>query len=115
MKALASRPFCPCKGRPGKLVVISRTVQGHDPLLSLGYDMTQPLLAGIVTALGGKQRGGQAMGFNVFTLFTGFGFGSLLFGEALRLGFVSGQKATLLTTAIEIRAQRVLREVLFPH
>lgn len=55
-------------------------------LLSLGYDMTQPLLAGIVTALGG-QRGGQAMGLNVFALFTGFGIGSFLFGEALRLGF----------------------------
>lgn len=55
-------------------------------LLSLGYDMTQPLLAGIVTALGGK-RGGQAMGLNVFCLFTGFGLGSLLFGEALALGF----------------------------
>jgi len=55
-------------------------------LLSLGYDMTQPLLAGIVTALGGK-RGGQAMGLNVLTLFTGFGLGSFLFGEALRLGF----------------------------
>jgi predicted MFS family arabinose efflux permease len=55
-------------------------------VLSLGYDMTQPLLAGIVTALGGP-RGGQAMGLNVFTLFIGFGLGSLLFGEALRLGF----------------------------
>ena len=55
-------------------------------LLSLGYDMTQPLLAGIVTALGG-QRGGQAMGLNVFMLFTGFGLGSLLFGAALPLGF----------------------------
>jgi predicted MFS family arabinose efflux permease len=55
-------------------------------LLSLGYDMTQPLLAGIVTALGGP-RGGQAMGLNVFTLFTGFGLGSLLFGAALQLGF----------------------------
>ena len=54
--------------------------------LSLGYDMTQPLLAGIVTALGGR-RGGQAMGLNVFLLFTGFGLGSLIFGEALRLGF----------------------------
>lgn len=54
--------------------------------LSLGYDLTQPLLAGIVTDLGGK-RGGQAMGLNVFALFTGFGVGSLLFGEALRLGF----------------------------
>ena len=56
-------------------------------ILSLGYDMTQPLLAGIVTALGGKRRGGQAMGLNVFALFTGFGIGSFLFGEALRLGF----------------------------
>lgn len=55
-------------------------------LLSLGYDMTQPLLAGVVTTLGGNRRG-QAMGLNVFLLFTGFGLGSLLFGEALRTGF----------------------------
>lgn len=54
--------------------------------LSLGYDMTQPLLAGIVTQLGGK-RAGQAMGLNVFILFTGFGLGSLLFGAILPLGF----------------------------
>lgn len=53
--------------------------------LSLGYDMTQPLLAGIVTALDPK-RAGQAMGLNVFALFTGFGIGSLLFGWALQLG-----------------------------
>jgi predicted MFS family arabinose efflux permease len=53
--------------------------------LSLGYDMTQPLLAGIVTALGGP-RPGQAMGLNVFMLFVGFGLGSLVFGEVLRLG-----------------------------
>jgi len=55
-------------------------------LLSLGYDMTQPLFAGIVTALGGK-RSGQAMGLNVFTLFSGFGLGSLIFGMILPLGF----------------------------
>lgn len=55
-------------------------------ILSLGYDMTQPLFAGIVTSLGGK-RAGQAMGLNVFTLFVGFGLGSLIFGELLRLGF----------------------------
>ncbi|PSB50173.1 MFS transporter, partial [Chroococcidiopsis cubana CCALA 043] len=54
--------------------------------LSLGYDLTQPLLAGIVTTLNGK-RGGQAMGLNVFILFIGFGIGSFLFGEAMRLGF----------------------------
>jgi len=55
-------------------------------VLSLGYDMTQPLLAGIVTSLD-RKRAGQAMGLNVFMLFTGFGLGSYLFGEALRLGF----------------------------
>jgi predicted MFS family arabinose efflux permease len=55
-------------------------------LLSLGYDMTQPLFAGIVTALGGK-RGGQAMGLNVFTLFVGFGLGSLVFGALLPFEF----------------------------
>lgn len=54
--------------------------------LSLGYDMAQPLLAGIVTTLGGS-RPGQTMGLNVFALFVGFGVGSLLFGEALRFGF----------------------------
>jgi predicted MFS family arabinose efflux permease len=36
-------------------------------ILSLGYDMTQPLFGGIVTALGGR-RAGQAMSLNVFTL-----------------------------------------------
>jgi predicted MFS family arabinose efflux permease len=69
-------------------------------LLSLGYDMTQPLLAGIVTALGGP-RGGQAMGLNVFTLFIGFGLGSLLFGDALRWGF---DTALALFSAIQFLA-----------
>jgi predicted MFS family arabinose efflux permease len=55
-------------------------------VLSLGYDMTQPLFAGIVTSLGAK-RPGQAMGLNVFTLFVGFGLGSLIFGEMIRVGF----------------------------
>lgn len=58
-------------------------------VLSLGYDLTQPLLAGIVTQLGRRERGGQAMGLNVFMLFTGSGVGSYLFGEALRLGLGS--------------------------
>jgi len=52
--------------------------------LSLGYDMTQPLLAGIVTDLSPKR--GLAMGLNVFCLFVGFGVGSLIFGRVLRLG-----------------------------
>lgn len=67
-------------------------------LLSLGYDTTQPLFAGIVTSLGGK-RPGQAMGLNVFTLFVGFGLGSLIFGEVLRFGFGT---ALALFAAIEL-------------
>ncbi|MAD70734.1 MAG: hypothetical protein CL538_09595 [Alcanivorax sp.] len=67
-------------------------------LLSLGYDATQPLFAGIVTSLGGK-RPGQAMDLNVFTLFVGFGLGSLIFGEVLRFGFGT---ALALFAAIEL-------------
>ena len=52
--------------------------------LSLGYDMTQPLLAGIVTDLGAPQ--GLAVGFMAFTLFMGFGLGSIVFSGALALG-----------------------------
>ncbi len=54
-------------------------------VLSLGYDLTQPLLAGIVTQL--STRRGQAMGLNVFTLFVGFGLGSLPFQSLLSAGF----------------------------
>lgn len=53
-------------------------------LLSMGYDLTQPLLAGIITQVG-KERSGQAMSLNVFMLFVGFGVGSYLFGLALKL------------------------------
>jgi len=52
--------------------------------LSLGYAMTQPLLAGIVTDLGPNR--GQAMGLNVFTQFIALGFGSLIFAAVLGLG-----------------------------
>jgi predicted lipid-binding transport protein (Tim44 family) len=45
-------------------------------VISLGYDLTQPLLAGIVTDIGGPQAAGRAMGLNVFILFTGFGVGA---------------------------------------
>lgn len=54
-------------------------------LLSLGYDMTQPLFAGIVTTLG--KRPGLAMGLNVFMLFVGFGVGSVAFDAVLEAGF----------------------------
>ena len=52
--------------------------------LSVGFDMTQPLFAGIVTDL--TEKTGLAMGLNVFALFVGFGIGSLVFSGALQLG-----------------------------
>ncbi|WP_024546370.1 MFS transporter [Picosynechococcus sp. NKBG15041c] len=56
-------------------------------VLSIGYDLTQPLFVGIVTDLGDDDNLGQTMGLKVFTLFTGFGVGSLIFGELLNWGF----------------------------
>jgi predicted MFS family arabinose efflux permease len=52
--------------------------------LSLGFDLTQPLLAGIITQVG-RERGGQAMSVMAFMLFVGFGLGSYLFGLAIHL------------------------------
>lgn len=54
---------------PVSLVIAAATVA----LLSLGYDLTQPLLGGIVTQLPANR--GQAMALNVFTLFIGTGLG----------------------------------------
>lgn len=49
--------------------------------LSLGYDMSQPPLAGIVTDLPGHR--GQAIGLNACILFMGKGAGSLVFQAIL--------------------------------
>lgn len=58
-------------------------------LLSLGFDMSHPLLAGIVTTLD-PQRRGQAMGLNGFMLFLGFALGSMAFGWGMQhWGFIA--------------------------
>jgi predicted MFS family arabinose efflux permease len=54
-------------------------------VLSVGLDLSHPLLAGIVTNLDPARRG-QAMGLNAFVLFTGMGLGSLGFGQLLHAG-----------------------------
>lgn len=65
------------------------------------------LTAATATALGGR-RGGQDMGLNVFLLFTGFGLGSLIFGEVLRFGFptalglFAGVQAVAAVTAVPL-------------
>jgi predicted MFS family arabinose efflux permease len=55
--------------------------------LSLGYDMSHPLLAGIITSVNPAQRG-LSMGMNAFVLFSGYGLGTLVFELlVLRSGF----------------------------
>lgn len=54
-------------------------------VLSLGYDMTQPLFGGIVTDFRGST--GQAVGLMAFALFLGFGTGALIFQAVLGAGF----------------------------
>lgn len=83
-------------------------------ILSLGYDMTQPLFAGLVTSIG-AQRPGQAMGLNVFMLFVGFGLGSLLFGEVLRHGFAAALGTfALVELAIALAAIGMFRAEVAP-
>jgi predicted MFS family arabinose efflux permease len=55
-------------------------------ILSLGYDMSHPLLAGIITSVNPARRG-LSMGMNAFVLFSGFGLGTLIFELVLRSGF----------------------------
>lgn len=80
-------------------------------VLSLGYDLTQPLLAGIVTQLPGER--GQAMGLNVFTLFVGFGLGSAVFQAvleaSLNLALVSFGTAGILAAAVAVPLFRTER------
>lgn len=54
--------------------------------LSLGYDMSHPLLTGIITSVNPARRG-LSMGMNAFVLFRGFGLGTLIFEAVLRSGF----------------------------
>ena len=82
-------------------------VQAAIVTLSLGYDMTQPPLGGIVTDLPGNR--GQAMGLNVFTLFTGFGLGALAFQALLPAGF----PAALLVFGVAVLVAAALAIPLF--
>lgn len=76
--ALAGAAFIP--RTPLVLPVLTAAV------LSLGYDMSHPLLAGIITSVAPARRG-LAMGMNAFVLFTGFGLGALVFEALLKHGF----------------------------
>jgi predicted MFS family arabinose efflux permease len=77
--------------------------------LSFGFDMSHPLLAGIITSVDPERRG-QAMGMNAFLIFTGFGAGALLFQSLLPIGlggalavFAGGE---LIVAAVSVRLFR---------
>lgn len=55
-------------------------------ILSLGYDMTQPLFAGMISGLGNNSTRGQAMGLGACLLFLGYGIGSITFQLLLIAG-----------------------------
>lgn len=85
--------------------------------LSLGFDLTQPLLAGIITQVG-KERGGQAMSVMAFMLFVGFGLGSYLFGLAMHLtltdAFIIFSIFELILSAIAFRVFKKETFIKFP-
>jgi len=54
--------------------------------LSLGYDMTQPMFAGLVTTMGNSSSRGLAVGLSASMLFLGYGIGALVFQFLMQLG-----------------------------
>lgn len=52
--------------------------------LSLGFDMTHPLFAAIITSL--SRQKGVAIGLFAFVMFTGYGLGSLIFSLIINVG-----------------------------
>ncbi|WP_293312902.1 MFS transporter [Pedobacter sp. UBA5917] len=55
-------------------------------LLSLGYDMTQPLFAGMVTSVGKEETRGLAVALSACVLFLGYGAGAYIFQQLLTQG-----------------------------
>jgi len=52
--------------------------------LSLGFDLTHPLFAAIITTLSNKK--GVAIGLFAFVMFMGYGLGSLIFSLLINWG-----------------------------
>ncbi|MFC6644659.1 MFS transporter [Granulicella cerasi] len=79
-------------------------------VLSLGYDMSHPLLAGIITSVNPNRRG-LAMGMNAFVLFSGFGSGTLLFSVLMKHGMnVALLAFTCFEALIGVAAVRLFSE-----
>lgn len=73
--------------------------------LSLGFDLTQPLYAAIITTLSPQK--GAATGLFAFMLFMGYGLGSLIFSLMVNIGlnhtFVLFGVAAVLASCIAVR------------
>jgi predicted MFS family arabinose efflux permease len=78
-------------------------------VLSMGYGMSHPLLAGISTSLNPSRRG-LAMGLNSFSLFSGLGLGALAFEPLLKYGFSAALAVfSLVQFCLAILAVRLFR------
>lgn len=79
-------------------------------ILSLGYDMTQPLFAGMITSISSEKTRGLAVALSACVLFVGYGTGSYLFQLVLSQGLAS---SFILFAALEfllgIAAFRIFR------
>ena len=83
--------------------------------LSAGYDMTQPLLASIASALDPPRRG-QAIGLNAFTLFVGFGLGSVVFQYSMKTSLATAIVAFAAAQALlGVCALRFFRDEVARH
>jgi predicted MFS family arabinose efflux permease len=77
--------------------------------VSLGLQLTYPLLAGLASELAPRARG-RALGLNTFSMFMGVGSGSLLVGALLPLGYGPAFRAVaLLAGGGALAALRLLR------
>ena len=77
--------------------------------VSLGLQLTYPLLAGLASELAPQARG-RALGLNTFSMFMGVGSGSLLVGALLPVGYGAAFGAVaLLAAGGAVAALRLLR------
>jgi predicted MFS family arabinose efflux permease len=78
--------------------------------LSLSYDMTHPLLAGMVSSIGNGSNRGQALGLGSCLLFLGYGSGALVFQYLLHFGLNTAFILfAIMGTLMAISAWRVFR------
>ena len=76
-------------------------------ILSLGFDMTQPLFAGMISGLGNNSSRGQAMGLGSCLLFLGYGAGAIAFQLLLNAGI---SDALIIFAVLELILALIVRK-----